>query len=65
MTNKVSPPLLKRGHKVSDAEPFHHLSLRKPVSQSLPLRISHEGSRLQKSRNDVCPWQQKKDISAC
>lgn len=61
--NKVEPPRLDGSHNLSGAEAFDHLCPREPVSQPLPVRISHNRECFQERDHDVCARQEQKSVA--
>jgi hypothetical protein len=58
--------LASRTHKRLDeflrSRAFNDLGLCQPVSQSLALRISHDGSRLEQKGDDICSRKEKEKV---
>ena len=53
LSTKAHKPVLKRFDEIPGSQAFNNLGLRQPVSQSLPLGISHDGSHLEENGDDI------------
>jgi len=61
---KPNEPHLQGLDEILRSQAFHNLCLRQPVSQSLPLGISYDGSRLEENRNDIGARKKKEKVSS-
>lgn len=64
LSNKAHKPVLKRLDEILRSQAFNDLGLCQPVSQSLTLRISHDGSRLEENGDDICSRKKKEKVSS-
>jgi hypothetical protein len=63
LSTKPQEPVLKRLDEILGSQAFNNLCLRQPVSQSLPLGISYDGSRLEENGYDIRSRKKKEKVS--
>jgi hypothetical protein len=64
LSTKAHKPVLKRFDEILGSQAFNNLGLRQPVSQSLTLGISHDGSHFEENGDDIRSRKKKEEVSS-